>query len=75
MILKTIQKKFAGVFAAAGFFAVVGCGNSSNPDAIKIDDLKAAGGLKITDMGSGSVKLTWYIFITLMISPLLGSLT
>lgn len=35
------------------------CGDVANPDAVGLDELKPPKGLQITDLGEGSVTLTW----------------
>jgi hypothetical protein len=37
----------------------VGCGSSTDPDAVGLDELKFASGLKVVDQGGGTVRLMW----------------
>src|SRR6516225_2564091 len=61
MTRRMLGREILGVasVAAAGWMSF-GCGNASNPDAVRQDELKRPYGLTITDTGNGSVTLQWY---------------
>ena len=57
--LGTLSRWLLAVTAVAGVTAGMGCGNVTDPDPVKQDELKRASDLRILDKGNGAIQLSW----------------
>ena len=54
-----LSRWLMAITAVAGVTAGMGCGNVTDPDPVKQDELKRASDLRILDKGNGAIRLSW----------------
>jgi len=60
MFGKLLRSVLAPIFGVAAMGVLLtGCGSSSDPSAVGLDELKFSYGLHIVDQGNGTVRLIW----------------